>query len=44
MRLAVTVAPADAERAVAEACAALGTGCRQRAAPGGEALLDFWVA
>ena len=44
MRLAVTVAPADAERAVAEACPALGTGCRQRAAPGGQALLDFWVA
>ena len=44
MRLAVTVPPADAERAVAEACAALGTGCRQGVAPGGEALLDFWVA
>jgi ribosomal protein L11 methyltransferase len=44
VRLAVTVAPADAERAVAEACAALGTGCREGAAPWGEARLDFWVA
>lgn len=44
MRLAVTVAPVDAERAVAEACAALGAGCRHGVAPGGEAVLDFWVA
>jgi ribosomal protein L11 methyltransferase len=44
VRLAVTVAPADAERAVAEACAALGAGCREGPAPGGGARLDFWVA
>ncbi len=44
MRLTVAVAPADAERAIAEACALLGSGCRQEVGPGGEALLDFWVA
>jgi len=44
VRLTVAVDPADAERAIAEACAALGSGCRQDVAPGGEALLDFWVA
>ena len=44
MRLSVTVPAADAERAVAEACAALGTGCRQDVSSAGEAVLDFWVA
>jgi ribosomal protein L11 methyltransferase len=44
VRLTVAVAPVDAERAIAEACALLGSGCRQGVAPGGEALLDFWVA
>jgi ribosomal protein L11 methyltransferase len=44
VRLSVTVPAADAERAVAEACAALGTGCRQDVSPAGEAVLDFWVA
>lgn len=43
MRLAVRVPAADAERAVAEATAALGAGCRQEEAPDGAALLDFWV-
>lgn len=42
MRLAVTVAPADAERAVAEGCAALGAGCRQ-GEDEGRTVLDFWV-
>jgi ribosomal protein L11 methyltransferase len=42
VRLTVAVAPGDAERAIAEACAALGSGCRQDLA-GGEARLDFWV-
>ncbi len=44
MRLAVTVPSAQAERALAEACAALGTGCREAPGPGGTARLDFWVA
>jgi ribosomal protein L11 methyltransferase len=44
VRLSVTVPAADAERAVAEACAALGTGCRQEVSRAGEAVLDFWVA
>jgi ribosomal protein L11 methyltransferase len=39
----VTVASADAERALAEACSALGTGCREDVAPGEGARLDFWV-
>jgi len=43
VRLAVRVPAADAERAIAEAAAALGTGCRQGADAGGVALLDFWV-
>ena len=43
MRLAVTVPPADAERALAEACAALGSGCREAETPDGAARLDFWV-
>jgi len=37
------VPAADAERAVAEGAALLGTGCREGAAPDGAALLDFWV-
>jgi ribosomal protein L11 methyltransferase len=44
VRLVVTVPPAEAERALAEACAALGAGCRERTSPEGDALLDFWVA
>jgi ribosomal protein L11 methyltransferase len=43
VRLTVRVAAADAERAIAEACAALGSGCREGEGPGGEAVLDFWV-
>jgi ribosomal protein L11 methyltransferase len=43
VRLAVTVPAADAERAIAEAAAALGTGCRQGADARGAAVLDFWV-
>jgi ribosomal protein L11 methyltransferase len=43
VRLAVTVPPADAERALAEACAALGAGCREGVAADGSARLDFWV-
>lgn len=43
MRLAVRVPAEDAERAIAEAAAALGTGCRQGAGAGGAAVLDFWV-
>jgi len=39
----VTVAASDAERAMAEACAALATGCREGAGGPGEVLLDFWV-
>ena len=39
----MTVAAADAERAMAEACAALATGCREGAGGPGEVLLDFWV-
>jgi ribosomal protein L11 methyltransferase len=42
VRLTVAIGPLDAERAIAEACAALGSGCREDLA-GGEALLDFWV-
>jgi ribosomal protein L11 methyltransferase len=44
VRLAVTVPPAQAERALAEACAALGAGCREGVADDGAARLDFWVA
>lgn len=44
MRLTVAVAAADAERAVAEACAALETGCREDVGQGGETLLRLWVA
>ncbi len=40
----MTVPSAQAELALAEACAALGTGCREGAGPGGTARLDFWVA
>jgi len=43
VRLTVRVPAADAERAIAEAAAALGTGCRQGAHADGAALLDFWV-
>jgi ribosomal protein L11 methyltransferase len=43
VRLAVRVPAADAERAIAEAAAALGTGCRQGDGADGAALLDFWV-
>lgn len=39
----MTVAAGDAELALVEACAELGSGCRERTGPGGEALLDFWV-
>ena len=44
VRLTVEVPGADAERAMADGCAALGTGCRERALPGGRVALDFWVA
>ena len=44
MRLTVEVPGAEAERAMVDACAALGTGCRERALPGGRVALDFWVA
>jgi len=40
----VTAPAADAEMALVEAGEILGTGCRERTGPGGEALLDFWVA
>jgi ribosomal protein L11 methyltransferase len=40
----VTVPSGHAERALAEACAALGAGCREDVAPGGAVRLDFWVA
>ncbi len=43
IRLTVTVGAADAEPALAEACAIVGCGCRERTGPAGEALLDFWV-
>jgi ribosomal protein L11 methyltransferase len=39
----VTVPAAHAERALAEASDALGTGCREDVGPGGTAVLDFWV-
>lgn len=39
----MTVAAADAGRALAEASAALGTGAREDSAPGGAVRLDFWV-
>lgn len=39
----MSVAAADAERALVEACAELGCGCRERSGAGGETLLDFWV-
>lgn len=40
----MTVAAADADLALVEACAALGSGCRERTGPGGAVLLDFWVS
>jgi ribosomal protein L11 methyltransferase len=43
VRLAVTVPAAEAERAIAEAAAVLGAGCRESEAPDGRARLDFWV-
>lgn len=43
-RLALTVAAVDAERALAEACALLGTGCRETsAADGRHVVLEFWL-
>ena len=39
----MAVPAAQAEIAVAEACEVLGSGCRERAGAGGEALLDLWV-
>jgi ribosomal protein L11 methyltransferase len=44
VRLAVTVPPAQSELAVAAACAALGTGCREGEDGAGRARLDFWLA
>lgn len=44
MRLTVEIPGADAERVMVDACAALGTGCRERALAGGLVALDFWVA
>jgi ribosomal protein L11 methyltransferase len=44
VRLTVEVPGPDADRAMADGCAALGTGCRERALPGGLVALDFWVA
>lgn len=40
----MTAPGADADLALVEAGEILGTGCRERTGPGGEALLDFWVA
>jgi ribosomal protein L11 methyltransferase len=40
----VTVPVAQAERALAAACAALGTGCRQAEGLDGSAVLDLWVS
>ena len=39
----MTVAAADADLALVEACDALGCGCRQESGPDGAAVLDFWV-
>lgn len=44
VRLTVEVPGADAERAMADGCAVLAAGCRERALPGGRVALDFWVA
>jgi ribosomal protein L11 methyltransferase len=44
VRLTVDVPAAHAGRAMADACAALGAGCRERGLPGGLVALDFWVA
>jgi ribosomal protein L11 methyltransferase len=44
IRLTATVAVADAEVALAEACAALGTGCVEEDGPGGTVRLTFWTA
>ncbi|MGE3236420.1 MAG: 50S ribosomal protein L11 methyltransferase [Thermoleophilia bacterium] len=39
----MTVPAELGERAMAEACGLLGTGCREGRGPQGEVLLDFWV-
>ncbi len=44
VRLSVVVPAAQAELTLAAACAALGTGCRERALPDGRTCLEFWVA
>ena len=43
MRIDAVVAAADAERAVAEACAALGTGCVEEDGPDGTVRLSLWT-
>jgi ribosomal protein L11 methyltransferase len=44
VRLTATVDAADAERAIAEACAALGTGCMEEDVPDGTVRLSLWTA
>jgi ribosomal protein L11 methyltransferase len=44
VRLTATVAAADAERATAEACAALGAGCMEEDGPPGTVRLTLWTA
>src|SRR5262245_44534352 len=44
LRLTVVVAPTDAERATAAACAALGTGCMEEDGPDGTVRLSLWTA
>lgn len=43
VRIDAVVAAADAERAVAEACAALGTGCVEEDCPDGTVRLSLWT-
>jgi ribosomal protein L11 methyltransferase len=43
-RLTAVVATADADRATAEACAALGTGCMEEEGPAGTVRLVLWTA
>ncbi|MGE0029198.1 MAG: 50S ribosomal protein L11 methyltransferase [Thermoleophilia bacterium] len=44
IRIEAVVAAADAERATAEACAALGTGCMEEDGPDGTVRLSLWTA
>jgi ribosomal protein L11 methyltransferase len=43
VRLTAVVAAADAERAAAEACAAIGTGCMEEDGPDGTVRLSLWT-